>query len=128
MATRETPVSIAMDNESKAGAKMAESQSSLDSVSTVFVNAMCAIVIVCSLTLCVGEILSVSLCERKCESVHCTAVFCIIVLNIHKSGSVFDFIQSCCLHLVVNRPVCELLVSAFTIWTFYRNVCPVHAY
>lgn len=41
-----------MDNESKAGAKMAESQSSLDSVSTVFVNAMCAIVIVCFDSVC----------------------------------------------------------------------------
>lgn len=61
---------------------------------------------------------------RVC-TVYCTAVFCIIVLNIHKSGSVFDFIQSCYLHLVANRPVSELLVSAFTTWTFYRNVISV---
>lgn len=85
MVTRETPVSIAMDNESKAGAKMAKSQSSLDSVSTVFVNAMCAIVIVCSLTLCVGEILSVSLCERKCESVHCILYSCFLYYCIKHS-------------------------------------------
>lgn len=53
MMTKETPVSIAMASDPKGGAKMAEGQSSLDPVSSVFVNAMCAIVIVCSLALCV---------------------------------------------------------------------------
>lgn len=62
---------------------MADSGNSLGPLSTVFVNAMCAIVVVYSASARVCE----SVCVRvNVCCVYCTAVFCIIVLNIQSSS------------------------------------------